>query len=171
MGRVRDVMVEGVSSPPALFDRILERVRPSEEGFSVRLVTGDALRFRHVQGRDSFGQIREAAHRFAAAIDPRRAPDALKPFAGASTETKVWCHILGALSMDEITANQFLELQHVAPIVFDAMLESVKLGTVNCLGLLETVAIDTAKKGSRSRSCGATGSRSGETSGDDILAS
>ena len=150
---------------PLLFDSIVSRIRPGAESFEVRVVTGDTLRFRHLHGRDAFRQIRDAAHRFADNVTPVNAPEAMKPFVDVNRETKIWCHILAALNLDEGGVLEFLKIQHYGPIVFDDLLEKFKTELIHVAEQVEMQEIDRAKKGSGSRCCGATGSASRSRSG------
>ncbi len=163
-----DLIVDGVSESSLLFDSIIQRVRPVDEAFSVVLATGDVLRFRHVLGRDAFRQIRQAAHRFADGVTRLNAPIQVREFVSDDRSTMVWCHLLGALSLDGGGVWEFLRLQHFGPVVFEDLVEQFKAELIHVAEQVETREIDRAKKGSRSRCCGATGSKSHRTRGESI---
>jgi len=154
-----------------LFDSIVSRIKPDSDSFEVEMATGDVLRFRHVAGRDAFRRIREAAHRFADGVTALNAPAAMKEFVSPDRETMIWCHILGALNLDGGSAWGFLKIQHYGPIVFDDLLEKFKDEMLHVADQVEAQEIDRAKKGSRSRSPGATGSKSPATHGANTPAS
>jgi hypothetical protein len=160
------LFTEGAPDSPLLFDSIVARIRPPSESFEVELATGDVLRFRHVQGRDAFRRIREAAHRFAEGVTAINAPEPMRPFVSSDRETMIWCHILGALCLDGGGAWGFLQIQHYGPIVFDDLLDKFKTELLHAAEQVETEEIDRAKKGSGSRCCGATGSGSPATCGE-----
>jgi len=165
------IVTDGVSDGSLLFDSIVDRVRPRAESFFITLATGDVLRFRHVLGRDAFRQIRQAAHRFADGVTAMNAPPAMREFVSSDRSTMVWCHILCALNLDGGGVWGFLKIQHYGPIVFDELVEQFKLELIHVAEQVETQEIDRAKKGSRSRSSGETGSKSRKTSGASTLAS
>ena len=156
---------------PLLFDSIVERITPPAETFEITLLTGDALRFRHIEGRAALRQIREAAHRFADSVTPLNAPEAMRPFVSSDRATMIWCHILGTLNLDGGGTLGFLQIQHHGPLVFDDLLEQFKSALVHIAEKAEMREIDRAKKGSRSRCSGATGSRLRKTCGAATLAS
>ena len=166
-----ELIVDGVSESSFLFDSIIERVRPSADFFSVELATGDVLRFRHVLGRDAFRQIRQAAHRFADGVTRLNAPIQVREFVSDDRSTMVWCHLLGALSLDSGGVWEFLRLQHFGPVVFEDLVEQFKSELIHVAEQVEAREIDRAKKGSRSRCCGATGSKSRRTRGASTLGS
>jgi len=159
------VVIEGVADAPLLFDSLIARIKPHCDTFELKLLTDDVLRFRHVVGRDAFRRIRDAAHRFAESVTPVNAPEAYRPFVACDRDTLIWCHLLAALCLDEGGLLGFLQIQHYGPIVFDDLLEKFKTELVHVAEQVEMEEIDRAKKGSRSRSSGATGSKSRKTSG------
>ena len=139
---VDEVVVEST-----VFDSILGRVSNSESTFSIVLETGEELRFRHVFGRDAFRQLREAAHRFAEGVTPLSAPSGLRAYVDVSHETKVWCWLMGAMSLDDGAGElAFLKIQHQAPVLFEMILEEFKTGILHLDAQAEMAAIDDAKK-------------------------
>lgn len=151
-------LIEGSRETPALFDTILDRVRPLESQFDILLLTGDLLRFRHVVGRAAINQIGLAARRFAEDVNEGNAPSKMRPFLSADRETRVWCHILASLNLDGGGDLEFLQLQHFAPLVFEDLLEKFKTEMVHISDAADFGAIEAAKKGSGSLSRGGTGS-------------
>lgn len=130
-----------------VFESILNRVTPDAAEFSVILETGEELRFRHVFGRDAFRQLRAAAHRFAESVSPGSAPLAMRPYVDVSQETKAWCWLMAAMSLDEGAGELvFLKIQHQAPVLFEMVLEEFKAGILHLDDQAEMAAIDDAKK-------------------------
>ena len=130
-----------------VFESLLSRVTPDAAEFSLVLETVEELRFRHVVGRDSFLQLRAAAHRFAASISPGSAPAAMRPYVDVSQETKAWCWLMAAMSLDEGAGElAFLKIQHQAPVLFEMILEEFKAGILHLDGQAEMAAVDEAKK-------------------------
>jgi len=140
------LFVEEPADHPLLFDSIVARIKPDRESFEVEIATGDRLRFRHVQGRDAFARIRAAAHRFADGVTELNAPEAMKQFVSSDRETMIWCHLLGALSLDGATAWHFLRIQFHGPVLFDDLLEKVKSELLHVAEQTEIQEIDLAKK-------------------------
>ena len=150
---------------PLIFDTIVSKIKPAEESFAIVLITGDVLRFRHIIGRDSFTQIKNAANRFADAITEKNAPAPLRPYVSTDRATMVWCHMMGATNLDGGGELGFLKIQHFGPVVFDDLLRQFTKALAHVEEQVEVAAVEEAKKGFRSRSSGETGSRSRKKSG------
>ncbi len=158
--------LEEVTPSPLIFDDFLERIKPANDSFEIAMLTGDRLRFRHVYGRDSFRQIRDAANGFADSVTAEKAPPAMQPYVPSDKATKVWCHIMAQLSLDQWGELNFLKIQHYAPIVFDDLQKKFMTEMTHVSSSQEMAEIDSAKKGSAPASSGGTASRSHRKSGD-----
>jgi hypothetical protein len=129
-------------------ERVLAGALAVDTSFEIHLDSGDVLRFRHLVGRDRFVQLRAAAHRFADGARTSNSPAAMRPYLDVSRDTKIWCWLMGALSMDEGAGELvFLKIQHHAPVLFEMILEEFKAGLVHLDNSAWVREVESAKKG------------------------